>query len=398
MVLESTRLMSAMIHLGGLTNATRQPPIGRYQLVGMVSMKFAKGIKRLFLVWIRDRFLARGGINNLYRALGGHIYFEMLYAAVELDLFSIIATHPGSDVADIARRLALPQNSARILLDGLVAIDLLKRRGETYRNTYVGSLVFLKDSELYIGNIVRWQHHIVYKPMFHLLDSLKQGRHVGLVEFSGPGDTLYERISAHPEHEKIFQDAMEEISYQANVIMGEYIDFSETQFLVDIGGGKGVNIVAFASKNPQLRAAVFDIPSVCQMAKQHFLTTSISNRLSAIPGNCFKDSFPTGADCFTFCHFMCIWSPEENIGLLRKAYEALPNGGKVVIFDIMQNDDRRGPLAAAMGSPYFLGLATGRGMIYSIREYESYCVEAGFSKVSRLALPAQHTAVIAEKS
>jgi hypothetical protein len=95
---------------------------------------------------------------------------------------------------------------------------------------------------------------------------------------------------------------------------------------------------------------------------------------------------------------MCIWSKAENIGLLEKAYAALNAGGRAVIFDIMQDDDERGPLAAAMGSPYFLGLATGRGMIYTISEYEDFCRQAGFRKVIRRSLPGQHTAVIAYKS
>ena len=357
-----------------------------------------KHLKRLTIVGVRDRIVMRRSLRDFYNVLGGHIYFELLNAAVELDLFTVLKEGRRLTLSAIAQRLQLDEFPCRILLLGLVSTGVIRKRGRYFSNTFLGNLALSRDSPMYAGNIVRWQHHIVYKPMFHLLESLKQNRNVGLDEITGPGTTLYERIAAHPELEKIFQDAMEEISVQANAVLAEYLDLHEGESLVDIGGGKGANILALARQNPRLKAAVFDLPSVCAIAEKNFAQAGLQERLSAIPGNCFTDPFPAARDCFLFCHFMCIWSRQENIDLLKKAYTGLNPRGRVVIFDIMQNDDEQGPLAAAMGSPYFLGLATGRGMIYTIREYEDFCREAGFRKIIRRNLPGEHTAVIAFKT
>src|SRR4029434_11297513 len=99
----------------------------------------------------------------------------------------------------ICEHLGLEPFPCRILLLGLVATGLIRKRGAYFSNTYLGNLALSRDSSLYVGNCVRWQHHIVYKPMFHLLDSLRQNRNVGLDEIPGPGTTLYERIAAHPQ-------------------------------------------------------------------------------------------------------------------------------------------------------------------------------------------------------
>lgn len=359
--------------------------------------RFWKNLKRLAIVGIRDRILVRKSLSDFYKVLGGHIHFECLYAAIELDLFTLLKRNRRMTLEQIASAVKLDPFACRVLLLGLVATGVVRKRGAWFSNTYLGNIALATDSEYYLGNTVRWQHHIVYKPMFRLLESLQQSRNVGLEEISGTGDTLYERIAQHPFLEKIFQDSMEEISLVANRTLAEYLDLADGESIVDVGGGKGANILAVATANPGIKAAVFDLPSVCAIANVKFSEAGMQDRLSAIPGNCFTDPFPPGHDAFLFCHFMCIWSKEDNVALLKKAFAALKPGGRVVVFDIMQNDDERGPLAASMGSPYFLGLATGRGMIYTIREHEEFCREAGFGKVIRRALPGEHTAVIAFK-
>jgi hypothetical protein len=105
-----------------------------------------------------------------------------------------------------------------------------------------------------------------------------------------------------------------------------------------------------------------------------------------------------GTDCILFGHFFTIWSEEKDRALLKKCYETLPPGGSVIIFNMMQRDDGAGPLSAAMGSPYFLTLATGEGMLYTWGEYESWMKEAGFAKVTRQVLPRDHGVIIGFKS
>jgi DNA-binding Lrp family transcriptional regulator len=184
-------------------------------------MHALKSLKRYYLVYFRDRVLARRDLAKFYSVLGGHIYFELLYAAVELDLFSLLEERGALSLQDIAKSLGIGEFSCKVLLLGLTATGVIKKRGEKYSNTYVGSLILVKGSSMFVGNCVRWQHDIVYRPMFRLLESIRESRHVGLEEIPGSGDTLYERLSGHPRLEKIFQDAMEEISYQTSSLPAE---------------------------------------------------------------------------------------------------------------------------------------------------------------------------------
>ena len=68
-----------------------------------------------------------------------------------------------------------------------------------------------------------------------------------------------------------------------------------------------------------------------------------------------------------------------------------------MIFNMMQNNSEDGPLSATMGSPYFLTLATGRGMLYTWNEYIELFKQAGFKKVKTLKLPMSHGTVTGYK-
>ncbi len=74
-----------------------------------------------------------------------------------------------------------------------------------------------------------------------------------------------------------------------------------------------------------------------------------------------------------------------------------PTGGKVIIFNMMQRDDESGPLSAAVGSPYFLTLATGTGMLYTWHEYETWMRDAGFKNVHRRRLLRDHGLITGTK-
>lgn len=355
------------------------------------------GLERHILVNLVDRCFLASSIKKFYQIAAGHIYFQALAAAIELDLFTILRAEGPMTQEEIGERIGLAPQPSRILIQVLTATRVLKRSGNRYRNSLMSHIAFCSQNPQSLKATIMWQKHIVYKPMAHFLESLKAYDNVGIREIAGQGKTLYARISEHPHLEKIFQDSMQEISVQANDLLGRYLDFSGKHLVVDVGGGNGTNLLAVARSNPHIKGRVFDITTVCQSARANFSSHGLADRLDAIEGNCFTDPFPDGADVFLFCHFMCIWSKEENLGFLRKAFDKLPKGGQAVVFDIMANDSDDGPLAAAMGSPYFICLATGTGMIYSTSEYEDLCREAGFLRVKRIALPKQHTAIVATK-
>ena len=336
-------------------------------------------------------------LHNLTMIFGGHIYFQTLYAAIKLDLFSMLADKGPMSQEEIAEALSIESKPARILLLGLSSIRLLKKDGDQYSNMAISDELLCKKSPRNLNKIIEWEHEIVYQGMFYFYESIKANKNLGLEVFKGNEKTLYERLAHVEEKNQIFQDAMHQISVHANADLVQHVDFSNIGYLVDVGGGDGTNLMQIADSFPHIRGAVFDLSSVCPITEKNLKDKGYSNRIEAISGDCFQDAFPEGADCFLFSHFMTIWSEEKDRTLFQKAYDALDDGGKVMIFNQMQDNDRQGPLFASIGSPYFLTIATGEGMLYTWQEYEDWMKDAGFQDIQSYELPRNHGVIIGTK-
>jgi hypothetical protein len=339
----------------------------------------------------------RRQMERLYLVFGGHIFFQTLRTAVQLDLFTLLAKEGPLTRQEIAQRLGIAEQPARIVILGLTTVGLLRKRGDKYSNSHLAGVLLAKNSTRKITAYVELQHRAMYKGLFWMLESVREYRNVGLKEFAGNEPTLYQRLAHDPEVEQIFQDAMQELSVQANADMASFVDLTGVKHLVDVGGGDGTNVIALARRWPSLRATVFDSPTVCEIARKNIAASGLAGRLDAVPGECFADPFPKDADCLMFCHFFTIWGEAKDRELLRKCHDSLPSGGKAIIFNMMQHDDETGPLSAAVGSPYFLSLATGLGMLYTWREYETWMRDAGFQPVHRYKLLRDHGLIVGTK-
>ena len=246
-------------------------------------------------------------------------------------------------------------------------------------------------------DVLGWQAHVVYPGELDFIASLEQSTNVGLRRFPGTENNLYQRLAHDPHLEKAFHDAMSALSRSANALLARSLDLSGVRHLVDGGGGDGTNAITLARANPHLRVTVFDAPSVCARARANIAASGLGDRVDVWEGDFFVRAFPPGADGILFAHMMTIWSLEKDAQLLRRAYDALPPDGRVIIFNMMGNDEEDGPISTALGSPYFLSIATGEGMLYSWKEYERCLADAGFAQTQRQSLPRDHGLLVGIK-
>lgn len=337
--------------------------------------------------------------ERLLLIAGGHTAFQLLWAGLELGLYDKLAKRPGMSLDEVAEALGLARQPARILLIGLTALGVVRLDEGRYRNAALVEERLVPGKPGYAGAILGWQAHIVYPGMADFVESLKQNKNIGLERFPGSEPTLYQRLAHAPLLEKIFQDSMSGLSKQANTFLPGAVDFGRYQHVVDAGGGDGTNAVAIATRHPGVRASVFDAPSVCDIAERNIEAARLSDRVSTWRGDFFVDPLPPGTDCVTFCHILTIFSMEKNRALLQRMHDQLPDRGAVVVFNMMGADDDTGPLSTALGSPYFLAIATGEGMLHARSEYEAACKAVGFREVIRVqgTLPLDHGIVVAIK-
>ena len=86
--------------------------------------------------------------------------------------------------------LKIEEQPCRILLLGIVSTGLLKMKKGFYSNSLIAQIYLESQSPKNIINVVKWQHVINYKPMFHFYAALKENKNLGLQEFKGSEPTL----------------------------------------------------------------------------------------------------------------------------------------------------------------------------------------------------------------
>ena len=211
----------------------------------------------------------KADMDKLLLICQGHSAFQLLWAGVELGLFDMLSEASGQTLEQIRERLSLGTYPCRILLTGLTALGLITKRGEKFHNAAITESLLTQGKPESLAPVLGWQAHIVYPGLLNFVESLKKGTNIGLSRFPGNGDTLYERLTSHPELEQIFQDAMSALSMQANrhLIETTY-DFGRFSHIVDAGGGDSTNAIALARHYPSLKVTVFDSESVCGIAKE----------------------------------------------------------------------------------------------------------------------------------
>lgn len=338
-------------------------------------------------------------LERLILIAQGHTAFQLLWAGIELGLFNHLAQHPNQPRPAIAAALGLQDYPCDVLLVGLTALGLIRRDDAgLYRNAELTERMLVAGRPEYLGGVLGWQARIVYPGLQDFVASLRAGRNLGLERFPGTGATLYERLIQHPELERIFQDSMSALSAHANTALLEAFDFGRFTHVVDAGGGDATNALALARRFPHLRVTVFDSASVCRLAQANIERAGLGDRVFTWAGDFRTDPFPPGIDAVLYCHIATIWSLKHNRELFRKTHDALPAGGALLLFNMMADDDERGPLSTALGSPYFLAIATGEGKLHPWKDYERCLNEAGFQGVQRIGgLPLNHGLLIGWK-
>ena len=229
---------------------------------------------------------------------------KTLLSAIELGLFTELAKGP-LDTAEIRRRLALHERSARDFLDALVALGMLERdEQQRYRNTPETDLFLDRAKPTYAGGMLEMAN----ARLFTFWGSLTEGLRTGEPQNEAKtGGDLFDAIYSDPDRLECFLEGMTGISLGAVAVIAEKFPWKNYKTVIDIGCAQGALPVKVALTHPHLTGGGYDLPVVRPPFEKYGASHGLTQRLKFYCGSFFTDPLPT-ADVLVMGHILHDWN------------------------------------------------------------------------------------------
>ena len=321
---------------------------------------------------------------------------KVLLSAVKTGVFTELGGGPKTG-AELERALGFHSRGTADFLDTLVALKFLERDGDgetaTYRNSEESAAFLDRNSPQFMGGFLEMANDRLYPYWGDLIEALKTGKPQN--EIKHTGKAVFDELYSKPERLEQFMDAMAGISVGNFLALAEQVDLSNYKTLTDVGGATGLLSMCVANKNPQIKCTTTDLPPATEIAKRKIEAAGLSERVSAQPIDFFKDPIPP-ADVVTMGMVLHDWNLENKMMLIRKAYDALPEGGAFIAIETIIDDARRENAFGLMMSLNML-IEFGEAFDYTGADFDNWCREVGFKRTEVVHLAGPSSAAIAYK-
>lgn len=309
-------------------------------------------------------------------------------AVVDFDLFTLLSKSPAS-VSELQRNLGISERVAEAMVIALQAMELLEEKGEHFFPTPLSREFLVKGNPLYMGGAFERNKGGLYGKLREAVITEKK-------RIYGDNDEPWSKHQVDEEKVRAFTSAMHGISVLPGKALAEIFDFSDYRTVLDIGGGSGAISIMAALQHSNLRAVLFDIPSACQIAEEFIAQSDLADRITSKGGDMFEDPLPGDADVVILSNILHDWNEDKCQRLLEKSYNYLPQDGAIIINEILLDENKSGPLFAALVSVSML-LWTEGGRQYTGGEISSMLKKSGFSHIEIKPTTGYYSIVIGRK-
>lgn len=315
---------------------------------------------------------------------------SIFVTAVELDLFTAV-DNGANTVEKLAEQTSCSPRGLRILLNALAGLGYLAKEDGRYVLTPFAATYLSKKSRTYAG-AVALHSKMLRDNWDHLTEVVRTGRSRRAVE-GGPdrGEFFSEFVGSLYGMNTPAAEAVARLLWNAKPPSPCHV--------LDIGAGSGVWSLALARRVPHAQVTVADWPAVIEKATRQFVAREkMEGRYSYLPGDFRETDF--GASAFDVAYLGHICHSEGAEGsrkLFQRLHRALKPGGKLVIADMVPDEERREGTFALLFAVNML-VNTEEGDTFTFGEYRQWLAASGFAEVRTLDVPAPSPVIVATKA
>jgi SAM-dependent methyltransferase len=286
----------------------------------------------------------------------------------ELGIYEALAETSASAM-QLAERLDCQQRGMEILLDALVALEILEKRNGAYINSEGAQSTLLRSSS---GSMAHIMGHLaqLYGDWARLAETIRHGQK------KQSQASLYD-----PEANRNFIRGMAEVSLPRLVPIIEALPLAGADHFVDLGGGPAQYACEAARRFAQLSVTLVDLPLTVEVAREEIEKQGLCERVQTAVCDFYRElALPelAPADVMLLSQVLHAEGPAENQALIEKCAAVIKPGGTIVIAEnLVDAQDRSQPIFGAMFAVNMLA-ATHRGRTYCAEEIAQWLLQAGF--------------------
>ena len=329
----------------------------------------------------------------------GPVVFQASRLMVKWGIFELLRdADNGLTRQEICDQTGLSDYAVKCLLEASLSIGTILVDPETDRFTLSKIGWFLLNNPVTRVNI-DFNHDVNYEGWFHLEESLKEGKPVGLKHF-GSWPTIYEGLSSLPEQVQKSWFGFDHFYSDSSFPEALKIIFDEhhVRSLYDVGGNTGKWALQCVSYDPGVEVTILDLPQQIAMMQENIKGKEGAERIKGYGINLLdpEEAFPLvqttphadtppnlggekGLDAIWMSQFLDCFSMEEIVGILRRAKAAMTSETRIYIMETLWDRQRYEPAAfcLTMTSLYFTAIANGNSKMYNTEDMETCIREAG---------------------
>jgi len=310
-----------------------------------------------------------------------------LAAAVDLDIFSTIAQGKRT-AAEIAKALRVPKRGLERLLDALVGIGYLTKRGVQFGLTPATDTFLVRSKPSFIGPMAD-ETVLTLPGWMQLADVIRSGKPIAVVN-TAEGREFFPRLVR----------AIFPMTYNASrgfVQSLPQAKLKKIERVLDVGAGSGAWSLPFAQGIPNARVTALDYPEVTAVTRQYAQQFGVADRYDYLEGDLRQIDFGQKQyDIVILGHVIHTEGEKWGKTLITKSYKALKPGGTLVIAEMIPNDTRTGPMF-----PLLFGLNmvlhTAEGDVFTMGQYKQWLKQAGFTSVKTVEIESPSPLILATR-
>jgi len=303
--------------------------------------------------------------------LGYYWEAKIFLTSVKLDVYTPLADGPKT-AKGVATAIQADAEFLERLMDALVSIGVLRKAETGYANIPELAEFLVKTSRFYMGELMllqdaEWDHW----------GKLEQIVKTGLPIVSG------NIFKSRPEIGAMVLSVLNRMAQRVAPGLAEKIDLSKYQSFLDVGGGAGTFSIAFCKRYPQLKAVLFDLPQTLKVTEGNVKKAGMEGQIRLSGGDFNRDPLPGPFDVVFLSDILHYQTEEENAALFLKLYQATAPGGRVIVKDMLINDDDGNPGWNAVFSIHMM-VYSEKGRCFKEEAVLRWLDKAGFCKVQEV--------------